>query len=608
MQKSESTIEKPFRLFWRLSLVKNLFYLNKYFVKYKWYLLSGIAFVILSNYFGLLIPRQIRIALDFVQQNLQKVDSLHDKSGFYNNEGIRQALLRFAGIVIGLSMLKGFLMYWMRQTIIVMSRYIEYDLRNEIYDHLQEMDLAYYKRHKTGDIMSRIAEDVNKVRMYLGPAILYGINLVSLFVLTIAAMFRVNSTLTWYTLIPLPILSLSIYYVSSLIHDRSSNIQKQLSLLTSETQEVYSGIRVIKSYVKEVDFGRFFARECDLYRSKGLSLARINALFFPVMIFLISMSTLIVVFVGGHQVRAGYITPGNIAEFIIYVGMLTWPVTAIGWIASIVQQAEASMARINELLREKPEISKSGQINNPLKGKIEFRRVSFVYPDSGIRALDDISFSLLPGERMAIIGRTASGKSTIAELLLRMYDPTDGEILLDGKNIKEYDLDHLRQSIGYVPQDVFLFSDSVYSNIRFGADDVDKKDVSHFAEKAAIHREILQLPDGYDTVLGERGVNLSGGQKQRISIARAFIKNPDIFILDDCLSALDNDTEKEIMTYLHDVLHGKTAIIITHRVTNLLNFDKIMVLDHGKIVQWGNHKELMAQDGPYKNLVGIQQG
>jgi ATP-binding cassette subfamily B multidrug efflux pump len=582
--------------------LKNLYYLNKYFYKYRIRLALGIVFVAMSNYFGVLIPQQIRVALDFVQEEIQN-NKIGD-SALQSDLGYK--LLIFACIVIGFSILKGIFMYFMRQTIIVMSRLIEYDLRKEIFGHMEMMDLAYFKRNKTGDFMSRISEDVSKVRMYVGPATLYGINLVTLFTLTIYSMFKVSVTLSLYTLIPLPILSLSIYYVSSKINYRSALIQKQLAALTSVAHEVYSGIRVIKSYVKEDQFATFFEKESDEFKSKSLDLARINALFFPVMILLISASTVIVIYAGGVEVSKGNITTGNIAEFIIYVNMLTWPVTSIGWIASLIQQAEASQQRINELLSEKSELNRSGEMIETLKGDIEFKNVNFVYPDSGIEALKDVSFRIKAGEKLAIIGKTASGKSTIADLILRMYDATGGRIVLDDKDIKEHDIDNLRRKIGYVPQDVFLFSDSVTNNIGFGKGEITQEEAEKYSSYAAIHEEISQLPEGYQTMMGERGVTLSGGQKQRISIARAFIKDPDIVILDDCLSAVDTDTEQKIMKYLNEALKNRTSIIITHRIHNLLSFDKIIVLENGKITEMGTHDELLNLGGYYKEMLEQQ--
>lgn len=578
--------------------MKELAYLNKYFYKYRWRLIAGILFVAASNYFNVLIPQKIREALDFVQAELSSDAVINDK--------VKEALMIFAATVIGLAILKGIMMYFMRQTIIVMSRLIEYDLRNEIYTHLQYLDLAYYKRNKTGDMMSRITEDVNKVRMYLGPCLLYGINLVTLFALTIYSMFKVSTTLSIYTLIPLPFLSISIYIVSRKINKKSSVIQKQLGILTSDAQEVYSGIRVVKSYVKERQFAKFFDNESERYKDMSIDLARINALFFPLMFVMISISTLIVVYVGGLQVAEGNITAGTIAEFVIYVNMLTWPVTSIGWIASLVQQAEASQERINGLLNETITIDDSGELVQPLQGDVRFDHVSFTYPDTGIQALDDVSFEIKAGEKVAIIGKTASGKSTIVDLILRMYDPTDGQIYVDGTDIQRYDKDGIRKRIGYVPQDVFLFSDTISNNVAFGTEDATQEHIEAYSGYASIDKEIKELPQSYETRVGERGVSLSGGQKQRISIARAFIKDPELVILDDSLSAVDTDTEQRILRYLDDALIGKTAIIITHRVGGLLDFDKIIVMEDGRISQQGTHLELLHQGGYYAEMLEQQ--
>jgi ATP-binding cassette subfamily B protein len=488
-----------------------------------------------------------------------------------------------------------------------MSRLIEYDLRKVIYDHYQELDIAFYKKNKTGDLMSRITEDVSKVRMYLGPAILYGINLTSLFVIVIISMFRVSTTLSLYTLIPLPFLSLSIYIVSSIIHKKSAVIQKQLGTLTSIAQEVYSGIRIIKSYVQETRFGKYFLYESNEFKDKSLELARVNALFFPLMMLLISISTIITVYVGGLEVVKGNITPGNIAEFVIYVGMLTWPVTSIGWIASIIQQAAASQHRINEFLDTPTKINGDTKGEFTLNESIEFKNVSFLYKDTGIQAISDFNLTIKKGEKIAIIGKTASGKTTIAELLLRMYDVTEGAILIDGKNLKSINLGALRKDIAYVPQDLFLFSDTIEKNIGFGVNDYDLDEVMQYAEYASIHNEIAELPKGYESLVGERGVTLSGGQKQRISIARALIKKPDIVILDDCLSAVDTKTEQKILNYLNTELKDKTAIIITHRIQSLIDFDQIIVMEDGKIAEQGSHKELLAKKGYYYEILEQQQ-
>ena len=582
--------------------MEHLFTLNRFFFRYKWYLILGIIFVTGSNYYAILIPQKVRDALDLVQAKIKVYKDINPslKEGFYDELG--QTLLMFGLIVTGYVILKGILMYFMRQTIIVMSRLIEYDMRKEIYAKLQTLDQSFYRSFQTGDIMARISEDVSKVRNYLGPGILYGINLISLFVMTIYAMLQVDLVLTLFTLLPLPILSISIYYVSNLINQKSTLIQQQLSVLTSTTQETYSGIRVVKSYVKEDQFTHYFEEQSEEFKKRSLNLARIESYFQPLMTFLIALSTLLVVIVGGYRVYSGALTPGNLAEFILYVNMLTWPVTAIGWIASVIQEAEASQARINELMDKKPEVENSNFNQYTLQGDIEFRNVTFVYPNTGVKAIDNISFKLSQGQKMAIMGKTASGKTTIAELLTRLFDVTEGQILIDGIDIRQHNISVLRDRIVSVPQDVFLFSDSVKANIAFGKPHADITEVEIFAKHAAVYEDIMKLPEKFETMVGERGVTLSGGQKQRISIARAFIKNPDIVILDDALSAVDTTTEQNILSYFQQSLADKTSIIITHRANNLLNYDKIIVLDHGKIVEDGNHDQLVNSGGFYSSI------
>jgi ATP-binding cassette subfamily B multidrug efflux pump len=588
--------------------VKQLAYLNKYFLKYRWRLLLGAVFVLASNFFRVLQPRMIREALDLVVENIslyQSLEGFDAQQIVFNQLGL--VLLYFGVYVLLLALLMGVFMYFMRQTIIVMSRLIEYDLRKEIFAHYEKLDLAFYKRSNTGDLMARITEDVTKVRMYLGPALLYGINLAGLFVLVIYSMIQVSWELTLYSLAPLPLLSLSIYYVSNLINKRSEIIQKQLANLNSIAQEVYSGIRVVKSHVQERFMGSYFTEESDLYKDRAMNLAKVNALFFPIMLLLIGTSTAITVYIGGLQVVNGKITPGNIAEFVIYVNMLTWPVTAIGWIASIVQQAAASQKRINEFLSTEPQIANPVEEPGPLEGHITFENVTFTYPDTGIQALEKVSFELKPGQKMAIIGRTGSGKTTIADLLARMYDVSEGRILIDGKDLREMDLNNLRQRLGYVPQDVFLFSDTIANNVAFGKRDASREEIETYTKYAAVHEDIVGLSEGFETLVGERGVTLSGGQKQRVSIARAFIKQPDVVILDDCLSAVDTNTEKQILGYLGNVLSDKTAIIITHRIYSLLSFDKIIVLENGRIVEEGTHDELILSGGYYSELYEKQR-
>jgi len=584
-------------------VLKNLRYLNPYLYKYRGLFALGFLFVAISNYFRILQPQMIRQSFDLVLNNLNLYQSIKEFDISQELiDFIGKTLLAFGLLVFLFALLMGIFMYFMRQTIVVMSRFIEYDLRKVIFSHYEKLHLAFYRKNSTGDLMARISEDVNKVRNYLGPAILYGINLITLFILSIYSMLMVNVELTLYVLAPLPLLSLSIYYVSNLINKRSELIQRKLSGLNSTAQEVYSGIRVVKAYVQEKEMEKFFQQQSEDYRKSALSLARVDAYFFPLMLLLIGISTITTVLVGGLKVVQGEVTPGNIAEFVIYVNMLTWPVTAIGWIASIIQQAEASQKRINEFLEIEPAIQSNLTENIPLQGNIAFQKVTFRYPDTGVLALSDVSFSLKSGQKLAIIGKTGCGKTTIADLLVRMYDVSEGQILIDQKPIQNHDLANLRKRIGYVPQDVFLFSDTIANNIAFGHATASREEVEQFAKYASVYEDIQDLSQGFDTMVGERGVTLSGGQKQRVSIARALIKQPDILILDDCLSAVDTKTEKAILHYFNHALADKTVIIITHRIYSLLEFDKILVLDNGKIVAMGTHQELLQQDGYYAEL------
>jgi ATP-binding cassette subfamily B protein len=583
--------------------MKYLFTLNKYFKKYKWQLSFGIFFVAISNWFNVLSPQVIRYSFDLVKENIgyyQLFSGFELQTNFY--KVFSGVLFFFGSTVLLLSLLKGVFMYLMRQTIIVMSRYIEYDMKNEMYAHYQQLSTAFYKRNNTGDLMSRISEDVSRVRMYTGPAIMYAINLIVLFVFVIWAMLSVNVELTLYVLIPLPILSITIYYVNSVINQKGEKIQERLSALTTDAQQVYSGIRVVKSYVKEKIFWQQFEKNAEAYKKESVDLVKVEAYFNPAMMLLIGLSTIITIYIGGMKVIAGEITTGNIAEFVMYVNMLTWPVTALGWIVSIIQRAAASQKRINEFLNEPIDIKTPANIPFDFKGSIEFKNVTFIYPDTGIKALDNISFSIDKGKKMAIVGRTGSGKTTIAELLLRMYDVSSGEILLDGKNIKTLNLNDIRKQIGYVPQDVFLFSDSLENNIIFSPNSNKEISAATAAKNASVNDDILNFKDGYKTIVGERGITLSGGQKQRISIARSIIKNPSVIILDDCLSAVDTKTEKIILSNLKEVLLNKTSIIITHRISSLLTFDQIIVLDRGKIIEAGTHAELLKNKGFYASM------
>lgn len=588
--------------------MKELKYLNRYFLKYKWLLLSGTFFVIAANVFKVVSPRILGFALDMVAENISFYKSLN---GYQLQEILQSSfnkkLMIFCLVYFAAALLSGLFTFFMRQTIIVMSRYIEYDLKNEIYNHYQALDIAFYKRNNTGDLMNRITEDVSRVRMYLGPALMYGINVLFLFSFVIYTMVRINLELTFWVLLPMPVLALSIFYVNGLINKSSEKIQEQLSNLTSHAQEFYSGIRVLKSFVQEKLALQFYENESELYKEKSLDLARIEALFFPIMVFLIGLSNIIVIFVGGRQVMQGLITPGNLLEFVMYVNMLSWPITSIGWIASIVQRASASQKRINKFLETKPQIASPSEAHFDINGSIEFRNVSFTYPDTGIEALNNVSFKINKGEKWALIGKTGSGKSTIADLIFRLYDTTEGEILIDGKNIKELNLSDLRSQIGYVPQDVFLFSDSIKNNIRFSDINLSENSVTEAAVNASIHNEIEQFPNRYDTIVGERGVTLSGGQKQRISIARSLIKKPEILIFDDALSAVDANTEHKILNNLNHAIEGKTVLVITHRIFSLMQFDGIIVLGEGKILEIGTHENLMKLNGSYAEIYQLQQ-
>lgn len=587
--------------------MKELAYLNKYFYKYKWSLIPGVVFVIISNYFGILPAQVIREAFDLVKENIN-LYRLYE--GFDRQDLVYQvfgsSLLFFGAVVLILALLRGFFLFMMRQTIILTSRYIEYDLKNEIYQHYQVLDLAFFRRNNTGDLMNRATEDVNRVRSYLGPAVMYSINTVTLSIMVIYSMYSVNATLATYALLPIPILLTIIFYVNKKINVRSEKIQRQLSHLSTFVQETFSGIRVIKTYNREDNKKSEFNKESTKYRDVSLSLVRVQAVFFPLVVLLVGFSTVLTVYVGGLEVNKGNITAGNIAEFIMYVNQLTFPAMSLAWVTSLIQRAAASQKRINEFLKTKPDIEE-GEKTHVITGDIDVKNVSFTYPETGIKALDNVSFTVRSGESLAIIGKTGSGKSTLANVLMRMFDIDEGSIHYDGVPIRSFTFENLRSQIGFVPQDIFLFSDTIAHNIAFGLDSLDMEKVENAAKSAAVYSNIMGFEEGFNTFVGERGVTLSGGQKQRVSIARALIKKPGILIFDDCLSAVDTKTEEEILNNLGKEMKNRTSIFIAHRISTIKNSDKILVLDRGRIIESGNHEELLAMQGEYYKLFLKQQ-
>lgn len=583
--------------------MKPLWRLNKYLLKYKGYLLLGIVFTIISNIFVIIPAQLVRIAIDYVVESFSFYQLFGEGDLTAEARSIfLEFILIFGVLILVMALLRGFFLFLIRQTIIIMSRLIEFDMKNEIFTHYQQLPLSFYRKNSTGDLMARITEDVSRVRMYLGPAIMYGINLVLLFPLVIGYMLTVNVELTLYSLLPLPILSLSIYFVNNLINERSEKIQRSLSGLSTFVQEAFSGIRVLKAFVREEDSANEFKKASEEYKDKSIRLTLVQSLFYPLILGLIGVSTILTVYIGGLQVMEGTIGYGVIAEFILYVNMLTWPVTALGWVTSIIQRAAASQTRINEFLNEKNDIVSLENLEREIRGDIQMKNLSFVYPDSGIKALNNVNFEIKAGEAMAIIGATGSGKSTIANLLLRMYDPTEGEILIDNIDLKSYEIHSLRKQLGFVPQDVFLFSDTITNNIAFGLDTVPEGVVEKAAKDADVYQNILDFPQGFETKLGERGMTLSGGQKQRVSIARAIAKEPRILLLDDCLSAVDTKTENSILNALKVIMKGRTSIIISHRVSSAKLADKIIVLADGHVVEQGTHDLLMGKKGIYAEL------
>jgi ATP-binding cassette subfamily B protein len=594
----------------------------------------GFFFIVLANIFNVYAPIIVGDGIDFLAESISAVNKMNagtqevtienPKSlqyfyDLFNIDNHTVALYKesyigqivWVGILLALGylifyLIKGVFLFYQRQTIIVMSRYIEYDLKNEIYDQYQKLDTSFYKKNRTGDIMNRISEDVNRVRMYLGPAVMYTINLIILVVMCIWVMWDIDSELTLYTLSPLPFMMLLIFYVSTIINRRTDRVQKQQSKLATMVQETMSGIRVLKAFNREDYFEKEFQKESDDYKEKQLGLVKADALFMPVIALLVGLSTILTVYIGSTKVMAGELSYGVIVQFVFYVNQLTWPFASVGWVTSLVQKAEASQARINEFLLSKPEVYNTEQNKHSVEGNIEFNNVRFTYPDTGVEAIKGLSFKVKKGERLAIVGRTGSGKSTIAQLILRLFDTTSGEILIDGKKIQHQNLEALRESIGYVPQEVFLFSESIQNNIAFGVNTLTEEQRNQAAKDADVYDNIIDFPKQFETILGERGINLSGGQKQRVSIARAIAKDPNILIFDDCLSAVDTETEEHILQALERIMQNKTSIIISHRISSIKNADKIIVLDNGQVAEEGTHAELLNRKGLYAAMYDRQ--
>ena len=574
--------------------MKELQYLNKYFVKYKFQFLLGILITIVAQIFSLFTP-------EYIKDSITAIENF--KKGAATATDVRAELLTSILMIVGTTLIAGFLTFLMRQTLIVMSRHVEFDLKNEVFRQYENLSPSFYKKNRTGDLMNRISEDVGRVRQYVGPAIMYTLNTVISFAVITTHMFTISPKLTFYTLLPLPILAYSIFWISQQINKRSTLYQQNLSKLSTFTQEMFSGIRIVKAYSLEKQKGEDFKALSRDSVAKNLSLAKVNALFGPFMILLIGISNLVVIYVGGMMYLNGSIAEiGIIAQFILYINRLTWPVASLGWISSMIQEAEASQKRINEFLKIQPDIQNNNPNHTPVLGQIEFNDVTFTYEDTNITALKNVSFSVNKGETLAILGRTGSGKSTILSLISRLYDVEKGEICVDGENVENLNLYDLRNSVGFVPQDAFLFSDSISNNIKFGKEEATYDEIVSVSQKAMVHNNIIAFNKQYETILGERGITLSGGQKQRVSIARAMIKDAPILLLDDCLSAVDTETEEAILNNLLEFCRDKTTIIVSHRVSSAKNADRIIILEDGEILQQGTHNQLVNQPGYYKEL------
>lgn len=588
--------------------MKELKALNKYFLKYKWHLLGGILFVTISNLFGIFPAQLTRNALDVVAAN---IDTFRLTGGFEVSEEVYKSLiyniLLFGVLVISMALAKGVFMFFMRQTIIVMSRHIEYDMKNEIYAQYQKLGLDFYNKNNTGDLMNRISEDVGRVRMYVGPAIMYSINMLVMFILVIWAMYSVNARLATFVLIPLPLMSLLVYYVHERINKKSEAVQAQLSDLSTFVQEAFSGIRLIKAYAREKQYQQAYREETEKYNKLSMELVRVNSMFMPTLLLLVGVSTILTIYIGGLEVIRGNITVGNIAEFVIYVNMLTWPVASLGWVISIIQRAAASQHRINEFLHAVPSVKSGGVDCRKIEGHIRFSDVTIQYEEGRAPALVNVSFEVKPGEAVGIIGRTGAGKSSVVNALLRLTDPVTGTISVDGRDLRDLNLAAYRERIGVVPQDVFLFSDTIRGNIAFGAgQQVTQHEIEDSAKMAVVYDNIIGFPNGFDTMVGERGITLSGGQKQRVSIARAIIRKPDLLIFDDCLSAVDTLTEEKILSNLNLIMKGRTTLVVSHRVSTVKTCSRILVLDEGVLLESGTHEELIRKQGLYAQLYDMQ--